>query len=247
MSSSTLPLPRRITHVLLDLDGTLTDSAPGIVSSLRTGFAAAGLAVPSDDVLLTFVGPALGTSMARVGLSDDDATAVIDAYRRSFEAGGMFENSLFPGIPEALTALREAGVTLAIATAKPEVYALRIVEHFGLDVWLEGGLDGVFGAELEGAGVSSGKGPIIARALAALGAGAGGAGGSGGASAAGPAGVAGRTVMVGDREHDAEGAAENGIATIGARWGYADPGELEAAGVAAFADSPEGLVKLVLG
>ncbi|MFI2365083.1 HAD hydrolase-like protein [Promicromonospora sp. NPDC019610] len=226
----TLSLPSRTTHVLLDLDGTLTDSAPGIIASLRTGFTNAGFDVPSDAVLRTFVGPPLGASMTRVGLSDADANAVITAYRSDFEVHGMFDNSVIPGMPEALAGLREAGLTLLVATAKPEHYAREIVEHFGLDGYLEGGLDGVHGAAAEAAGLLQGKEVVVERAAAhavALGA------------------DAAQVVMVGDREHDVHAAAHHGVATVGVTWGYAVPGELETAGAAAIATTPEELRKLL--
>jgi len=226
----TLSLPHRTTHVLLDLDGTLTDSAPGIVASLRTGFANAGFAVPSDDVLRSFVGPPLGASMGRVGLTGADAAAAIAAYREDFEANGMFDNSVIPGVPEALAELRAAGLTLLVATAKPENYALQIVEHFGLEGYLDGGLAGVHGADPEAVGEVAGKEVVVERALAhavALGA------------------DAGQLVMVGDREHDVHAAAHHGVPTIGVTWGYAEPGELEAAGAAAIATTPAELRKLL--
>ncbi|GGM23197.1 HAD hydrolase-like protein [Promicromonospora citrea] len=226
----TRTLPTRTTHVLLDLDGTLTDSAPGIVASLRAGFADAGFAVPSDEVLRTFVGPPLGASMARVGLAGADAEAAIAAYRRDFEARGMFDNSVFPGITDALTELREAGATLLVATAKPENYARQIVEHFGLDAYLARGLDGVHGADPEAVHETAGKEVVVERALAtavALGA------------------ERGQVVMVGDREHDVHAAAHHGLPTVGVAWGYAEPGELEAAGAAAVAATPAELRKLL--
>ncbi|MFD7306823.1 HAD hydrolase-like protein [Promicromonospora sp. NPDC059942] len=226
----TLSLPSRTTHVLLDLDGTLTDSAPGIIASLRTGFTNAGFDVPSDDVLRTFVGPPLGASMTGIGLSDVDAAAVIAAYRSDFEVHGMFDNSVIPGMPEALAELREAGLTLLVATAKPEHYARQIVEHFGLDGYLEGGLEGVHGAAAESAGLVQGKEVVVERAVAhavALG-----------------ADVA-QVVMVGDREHDVHAAAHHGVPTVGVTWGYAAPGELETAGAAAIATTPEELRKLL--
>lgn len=226
----TLSLPRRITHALLDLDGTLTDSAPGIIASLRTGFADAGFEVPSEKALRAFVGPPLGVSLARIGLSTADAAATIAAYRREFEARGMFDNSVFAGVPEALAELRASGVTLLVATAKPEYYARQIVEHFGLDGYLDGGLDGVHGARDYAAGEAQGKEVVVERAVAhavALGA------------------DTGQIAMVGDREHDVHAAAHHGIPTVGVTWGYAEPGELEAAGAAAIATTPAELRKLL--
>ena len=226
----TFSIPRRTTHVLLDLDGTLTDSAPGIITSLRAGFASAGVAVPADDVLRTFVGPPLGLSMAGIGLDHADADAVIAAYRRDFEVHGMFDNSVFPGIPDVLAELRAAGLTLLVATGKPQRYARQIVEHFGLDDYLEGGLDGVHGIAAEGAGVVQGKELVVERAVAhtvTLGA------------------DVRHVVMVGDREHDVHAAACHDVPTIGVTWGYASPGELERAGVAVLATAPQELPGLL--
>ncbi|MBO0610680.1 HAD hydrolase-like protein [Myceligenerans salitolerans] len=224
-------MPDRPTHVLLDLDGTLTDSAPGIMACLRTAFTETGIPVPDDARLRRFVGPPLGLSLARLGLTHDQAEAVVTVYRRELEAGGMYDNAVFDGVPGLLAALRAAGTTLVVATAKPQPLARPIVEHFGLHRYLSAGLDSVFGPAMEGAGEHTGKEKVVARALAASG------GDQAGAAA----------VMVGDREHDVHAAAANGIPAIGVAWGYGEPGELEEAGVAAVAGTPEELRGLLLG
>lgn len=225
----TIALPDHPTHVLLDLDGTLTDSAPGVMASLRVAFAETIGAVPDDDHLRGFVGPPLGLSFARSGLTHAQTEAAIEVYRREFENGGMLDNSVYDGVPALLTALREAGLTRVIATAKPQVYARQVVHHFGLDTDLTGGLDGVFGPAQEGAGNHEGKEKVIARALAASG---------GDQAGAVP-------VMIGDREHDVVAAAANGVPTIGVTWGYGGAGELETAGAATVVDSPEELRTLL--
>lgn len=222
--------------VLLDLDGTLMDSAPGIISSVVHAFEAHGLPVPSPDALRRFVGPPLAASFAANGFAEDDVPDAIRTYRAHFAPQGMWTNSVFDGIPEALGALRASGRRLAVATSKPEVFARQLTERFGLDTFL----DGVYGATLEDAvtGVApdaprrSSKADVIAYALAELG--------------VDPAEAGTTAVMVGDREHDVEGAAEHGVATIGVAWGYADPGELEAAGAAAMAATPTALTTLLL-
>lgn len=203
--------------VLLDLDGTLTDSASGIVASARAAYDDLGLPAPDAATLRTFVGPPIVGSFLAHGVPRDRIPEAIVAYRRYFAAEGMFDNAVFDGVPDALRALREAGARLLVATSKPTVYARPIAEHFGLAPLL----DGVFGAPPDD--VPSSKASVIAEALSSL----------------APDGYdPARTVMVGDREHDVIGAREHGIDTLGAGWGYALPGELTAAGAVAVLGAP---------
>ena len=109
------------TLVLLDLDGTLTDSAPGIVASARVAYAALGLPAPDEATLRSFVGPPLVGSFRAHGVSDERIAEAVSAYRAEFAARGMWDNSVFEGIPDALARLRAAGVTLLVATSKPAV------------------------------------------------------------------------------------------------------------------------------
>ena len=192
--------------VLLDLDGTLTDSAPGIMGSVVSAFTDLGLPLPDATGLRSFVGPPLPDSMLAHGVPPERVDEAIAAYRRRFEAGGMWENEVYAGIPEQLRLLREAGFTLAVATSKPEVYARPICDRYGLSALV----DGVFGAPLDH--IPSSKASVIAHALKDL----------------GPDRVPAtdRVVMVGDRHHDVAGAAEHGFACLGVAWGYAEPGEL---------------------
>lgn len=191
---------------LLDLDGTLTDSYPGIAASARVAFRALDLPVPDDVALRRFVGPPLPASFALFDVAPARVADAVAAYRGYFRERGMWENRVYDGVPEQLAALRAAGVRLAVATSKPEVFAGPICERFGLTPYLEG----VFGAPLDD--VPSTKADVIAAALAAL-------------EPAGP------VVMVGDREHDAHGAAAHGLPCLGVAWGYAQERELEDAGV----------------
>ncbi|WP_108719598.1 HAD hydrolase-like protein [Miniimonas sp. S16] len=200
---------RRSPLVLLDLDGTLVDSAPGITASVVTAFTAMGLPVPDAAGLRSFVGPPLPASMTAHGVAAERMSEAIGSYRRAFEDGGMWNSQVFPGIPDQLRRLRAAGATLAVATSKPEVYARPICERFGLAELV----DGVYGAPLDH--VPSTKATVIAHALEEL-----------------PLlGVevppVEQILMVGDRHHDVTGAAEHGIACLGVAWGYAEPGELD--------------------
>ncbi|WP_435738172.1 HAD hydrolase-like protein [Cellulosimicrobium sp. PMB13] len=220
--------------VLLDLDGTLADSAPGIVACAQHALREVGVPVPDDAAVRGVVGPPLADGFAALGVPAGIVEDAIAAYRAVYAAGGMFDNAVFDGVPEALVSLRECGARLAVATSKPEVYARRIVDHLGLDAHLDRGVDDVYGATLDG--TRGTKGDVIAHALAGLRA---------------DGALAGLTpdqvVMVGDREHDVHGAAEHGIGCVGVAWGYAEPGELEAAGARAVVGSPAELVTAVLG
>lgn len=211
--------------VLLDLDGTLSNSAPGILRSASGALAALGLPVPAPEALLAFVGPPLPASLRASGVPEGRILEAIDLYRAEFEAGGMWESAPFPGIPEQLERLRAEGFTLAVATSKPERYARQICQRWGLEELV----DGVYGAPPDH--IPSSKATVIAHALEEL----------------GPDLVpdTSRIVMVGDRHHDVEGAAEHGIACLGAGWGYGEPGELDGA-VAVIAEVTD-LAESVIG
>ncbi|MGV8976574.1 MAG: HAD hydrolase-like protein [Cellulomonas sp.] len=213
--------------VLLDLDGTLMDSAPGIVSSAAQAYRTLGLPVPDPPTLRSFVGPPLTDSFPRHGVPVERLSEMVRAYRTAFEAGGMFDNSVFDGVPDALSRLRAAGCTLAVATSKPVVYARPICDHFALSDLV----DAVYGAPLDAH--SSTKATVIAEALAGLG--------------FAPDADGARAVMVGDRAHDVQGATANGLECIGVTWGYAADGELEHAGAVALVADLDALVAEVLG
>ncbi|MCV2393139.1 HAD-IA family hydrolase [Actinotalea sp. M2MS4P-6] len=210
--------------VLLDLDGTLTDPQVGILASYDHAMASLGLPPVPAERRHACIGPPLRDVFADLGVPAERLDDAVAGYREYFAPTGMFENRVYDGIPEALAAMRDAGLRLAVATSKPEPYARRILEHFELDGWFEH----IAGATLDGR--VGAKADIIALALEALGAEA-------------DADV----VMVGDRSHDVLGAAAHGLACLGVAWGYAAPGELEAAGAIAVARDPAELVELVLG
>ena len=181
--------------VIFDLDGTLTDSARGIVSSFRHALGEIGAAVPDGDLASRIVGPPMHHTLRAMGLGDN-ADAAIAAYRADYTTRGWAMNSLFDGIAELLADLDAAGVRLAVATSKAEPTAQRIIAHFGLDQHFEV----VAGASVDGSRAS--KADVVAHALAQL----------------GP--LPDRVLMVGDRSHDVEGAAEHGIDTVVVGWGY---------------------------
>jgi phosphoglycolate phosphatase len=209
--------------VIFDLDGTLTDSAHGIVSSFRHALREVGIPVPEGDLAARIVGPPMHHTLRAMGLGDR-ADAAIAAYRADYTSRGWAMNSVFDGIPGLLADLRAAGIRLAVATSKAEPTARRIMAHFELDDHFEV----IAGASLDGSRAT--KADVVAHALAQL------------------EPVPERVVMVGDRAHDVEGAAAHGIDTVVVGWGYgrSDFAERTAVSALAHVDSVDHL-REVLG
>ncbi|MEP4592152.1 MAG: HAD hydrolase-like protein, partial [Ilumatobacter sp.] len=114
------------THVLLDLDGTISDSEAGIGRSLVHAFTECGYDVPDRETIRSMIGPPFEVSFPKVGIHVDDIERVIAAYRVRYEDVGLFENEMYEGVPEMMEALRSAGHTISLATAKPQDTAIRI-------------------------------------------------------------------------------------------------------------------------
>src|SRR5450432_1838316 len=121
-------------HLFFDLDGTLTDSRPGIVASMQHALRAVGLEPPTDQALRRFIGPPTADAFRELlGSADPVLNArAIALYRERYARLGLFENSVYPGIFEGLTALCEAGFSLLVVTSKPEIFANQIIDHFEL-------------------------------------------------------------------------------------------------------------------
>ena len=225
----------RYDTVFFDLDGTITDSAPGILASVRyalgkfRGETAAVKEDYSDAELNFFIGPPLVDSFRKLLGCDEAAANRCVAWYREYYTGaspsshlpGMLLNRVYPGVEEALVILRANGVKICLATAKPEPYARRILDHFGLSRHF----DFIHGATLDE--TRNRKAQVIAWAL-------------------GHSGAVGSAVMVGDRADDVKGAAANGLETVGALWGYGGERELVEAGAKALADDIPGAVKFIL-
>jgi phosphoglycolate phosphatase len=205
-------------RLFFDLDGTLTDSRPGIMASMRHALNAIGRESPTDEALLRFIGPPTHESFRELlGTSDVELnTRTIAIYRERYAKLGLFENSVYPGVSAGLGALRDAGFSLWVVTSKPEVFATQIIDHFELRPHFQR----VYGSELSG--VRSHKGELIAHVLA-----------SEGLAEAKP-------WMIGDRMHDIRGAKQNELRSAGVLWGYGSRAELSEAGAdALFASMPE--------
>ena len=209
--------------VLFDLDGTLTASGPGITASAASALQAVGRPPLDDSALLGFIGPPLIESFREIaGLDEAAVIEALVAYRRYFVESGMFENSVYPGITGLLQELFDTGRRLAVTTSKPLRYAVPIIEHFELGKYFEG----VYGPTADDDGID--KKAVVAHALNAM-----------------AIDDTANVVLVGDRFHDVVGAHENGIACVGALWGYGSRDELVAAGVEALAADVDELANLL--
>ena len=209
---------------LFDLDGTLTDPLLGITRAFQHAMSRFGIDETTEN-LKRFIGPPLRESFrGRLGFSEADTERAVAYYREYFADIGIFENTVYPEVPDILQRLIDGGKTLAVATSKVTVYTNRILEHFDLRRFF----GFVSGDEMDGSKSRNGKRDIVRIALERLDPGRGMA-----------------AVMIGDRKHDIIGARENGIDSIGVLWGYGSRDELESAGAKHIAETPEGMYRLL--
>ena len=221
----------RYDYVLFDLDGTLTESGPGIMKGVRHALSAFGIDEADETKLRLFIGPPLVDSFMRFyGFDEADARKAVLEYRVYYNDKGVYENEPYPGVREMLTRLREAGMHMAVATSKPQNMVDIVLDHFDLRRYFE----------LVICGTDSGplftKTGVVAEVLKEFAQ----------RDERTVREVTARAVMVGDRKHDIEGAKNNDLQTIGVTWGYAPEGELAEAGADVIADDAETLADLLL-
>lgn len=211
------------TCILFDLDGTITDSAPGITASLAWLFETLGHPIPTPVELLSYVGPPLLEAFRDLaGFDAAESAHALDLYRSHYVSTGLYDSTVYPGIAAVLTAIHNSGIPLSLATSKPESSARLILDHFDLTK----NFDIITGASEDER--RSAKADVVAEALLRFEA----------------AGVdISNPVLVGDREHDVHGAAAHGVPTIFVRWGYGSPAE--EVGSIAVVDKPSELSALL--
>ena len=210
----------KYTTILFDLDGTLTKSEKGITRSALHAAARMGFTGHTEEQFRVFIGPPLYDSFMKVcGMTGEQAEQAIVYYRERFSTVGYAENEVYTGIASLLRSLKKNGCKVAIATAKPQVFAEKIAVQFGFMPYL----DAIVGPDFSNKHAS--KAWIVKKAMELLG---------------------GTPVMIGDRCYDVEGGKENGIDTIGVTYGYGSREELESAGATHIADSVEELADILL-
>jgi len=224
MKISSPTIIRTWTCVVFDLDGTITDSGPGIARRVARTLTTLGLPVP--DQLMAWVGPPLLDSFrTRAGLSEAAAREALAVYREYAAQDGVHDGTaVFPGMAKLIEEIHQAGIPLAVATSKSESQAVALLEHFGLARYFET----IAGAS-EDESISS-KTDVLGVALQRL----------------GESGVdLERTVLVGDRRYDVTGASAHGIPAIMVEWGYGGPDEAD--GTMAVVHCVDTLRTLLLG
>lgn len=212
-------------YALFDLDGTLTDPSLGITNSIMHALAKMEREIPPRSELYKFIGPPLVPSFCEFfGMTDDEALTALRFYREYFSTKGLFENVPYDGISDTLAEIKRRGVTLALATSKPENFAVQILEHFGLAEYFTK----ICGATMEEQRTK--KAEVVLYAIESLGI---------------TDTANSRIVMVGDRLHDIDGAHENSIPAIGVTWGFGSMDELKTAGADYIAGSMTELISAV--
>ena len=190
-------------NILFDLDGTLTDSGEGIINCAISALEHFHLPIPERNALRVFVGPPLQDSFPRFGVPADKVDEAIAVYRERYVRVGKFENFPYPGIRELLETLNAQGHRLYVATSKPEIMAMEILEHFDLAKYFHI----ICGATPDDS--RSKKEDVIAYLLA---------------------NISGSSIMVGDTIFDVEGAIANNLSAIAVTWGYGDIAQMQLAG-----------------
>lgn len=208
---------------LFDLDGTIIQSDPGIIGSVKKMLADVGWEMPEGFDYTRFIGPPIFDSLVRLAqMPQDLAEKGIVIYRQYYNAGEIFNGAVYPGIREVFTALREQNVRVCVATSKPQPMAERVLGHFGLTHWL----DCICAADTSDK--QSNKEELIERAL----------------------GICKvpreRAVMIGDTRFDAQGAAAAQVDFIGALYGYGTEEEMRAFGPCRFVQAVPELLPMIL-
>jgi phosphoglycolate phosphatase len=207
-------------HAFFDLDGTLTNSAPGITHSVQYALRKFGITQPPEEELTVFVGPPLVQSFSKYfGMDTEQSLLAVDYYREYYRAGGMLENEVYDGIPALLEELNARGIVCVLATCKPYEFAEKILAHFGLDKYFAF----VSGPEMDGR--RGEKHEVIAYAMEQL-----------------SLPDAKKILMVGDRRDDVLGALHHGIDCAGVLWGFGTEEELTEAGALQLCHVPHDLL-----
>ena len=210
-------------YIFFDLDGTLTDPQEGITNCVKYALEHYGIHETDYSKLLKFIGPPLVWSFHEYyGFDEKKSLEAVAKYRERFSTIGLFENRVYDGVYDMLQKLCDTAHILVLATSKPKVYADQIMKKYRLRPYFKL----ISGSELDG--TRNDKNEVIEYAINKLNI------------------ARERIIMVGDRKHDILGAKKCGVASCGVRFGYAEAGELEAAGADYIAADMDELLDILM-
>ncbi len=216
---------RKYDTVLFDLDGTLTDPASGLVASFKYALDKMGVDYGDVQSLKRFIGPPLYEEWKRVfSFSDDEADRALKIFREYYSVYGWWDNILYPGIPELLRELKNCGFTLAVATSKPDFFAKKVLKLFEIDVFFD------FVGAADGDRTRDKKCEVIEYVFENL-----------------ENVCRERTILVGDRKYDADGAKSCGIDSLGVLWGHGSSREIRSSGFSYVARTPSDVAAFLIG
>lgn len=208
--------------VLFDFDGTIADTGEGIFSSIRSAVAAMGFEPLDENLLRTFIGPPIFDSFKNgAGMTDEQSREAVKKYREAYSESGIYKFELYKGIDGLLHKLHENGIKIAIASSKPAKFIERIIDF--LDY--EDIIDLVSCPKSDT--VHESKESLINNAVSIFGS------------------DKSRTLMVGDRRFDIEGARLAGVDSVGVTFGYGSEEELKNAGAVFIADSTDEIESII--
>lgn len=210
---------KKYDSILFDLDGTLTDSGPGITKSVAQAFTRMGMEPPCLKELKLFVGPPLASSFARYGMNPSQVDEAIRLFRERYTTVGKFENIPYDGVKQLLERLQKAGYRLFVATSKPENVAIEVLQHFQMDGYFEK----ICGASLDHSRETKEAVLEYLKQQCHI----------------------GNAIMIGDTQFDVNGAKEHGIPCIGVTWGYGNEKSMRDAGARAIVSTMDELYRMI--
>ena len=207
-------------YIFFDLDGTLTDPERGLLESFAYGLGKMGIKWAHKKELRRFIGPPLYTEWQEVyGFTPEESSRALDFFTEYYQVYGWWDNTIYGGVREMLSALKAAGKKIILATSKPEFFARKILKLFDIEQYF----DFIAGAIADK--IRDKKWEVLEHAYASIG-----------------APDKSECLMVGDRKFDAEGAAICGIKSIGVLYGHGTLEELSSSTFEALMQTPDDVV-----
>lgn len=211
---------RKYKFLLFDLDGTVSESAPGIVKGVKHSLEAVGITENDPEVLKTFIGPPLNVQYKKLyNMSDEDIVKAVTAFREVYETEGILDCAPYEGLDKLFQKAKEEGCILCVASSKPEPFVIQIMENFGFAPHFTVISGSRIGDELDKRAVASQKTRIILKTLSLL-----------EEKGFTKEEMEGKTVMIGDTFYDIDGAKDTHLPSVGVTYGYGSEKELKNSG-----------------